>query len=33
MTEINNIFDVFVIGETDSPSATSELRYFSNLDS
>jgi hypothetical protein len=35
-TEINNfknIFDALVIGETDSPSDTNELRYFSNLHS
>ena len=35
-TEINNLkidFDVFVIGETDSLSATSDLIYFSTLDS
>ena len=35
-TEINNLkidFDVFVIGETDSLSANSDLIYFSTLDS
>jgi hypothetical protein len=35
-TEINNfknIFDALVIGETDSPSDTNELQYFSNLHS
>jgi hypothetical protein len=34
-TEINNsqnIFDVIVITETDSPSIISQLRYFSTLD-
>jgi hypothetical protein len=31
--QLKNMLDVLVIGETDSPSATSGLRYFSTLDS
>ena len=32
VNNLNNIFEVLVLGKTDSPSAISELRSFSTLD-